>query len=304
MKTLILSDVHDKIDCAQFAINLEKPDKIIFLGDQWDSWDDTVTICRKTTDWVKEKLNDKRCIFLGGNHDLSYIYSHNPFCRCSGFSIEKKIAIHDILTKEDFDKFKLFHIDNGILFSHAGLSASWLKEYIANPFEYTLDNLGSFLQQRGAQCKILLENGSRDVLVGAGFDRGGDQKVGGITWNDFSNHICIPNVFQVVGHSICKVPDFKTLNRDGYAVYHSPQDKYLTKSLFERGASLNLDTNLHHYATIEDDTFNIFEIIHVEQYAEIYKNLEPAYHVTNTRPQKRYIYSKGKRIFSRKLEEM
>ena len=72
-------------------------------------------------------------------------------------------------------------------------------------------------------------------LLRAGWVRGGDQAKGGCTWLDWDEEFeDIPGVPQIVGHTIGKEPRWK-------------------------GASLCLDTQLRHYAVIEDGKVTVKE---------------------------------------------
>ena len=44
MKTLIIPDIHTRFDVAESFIDKERPDNVVFLGDYFDTFDDTLEI--------------------------------------------------------------------------------------------------------------------------------------------------------------------------------------------------------------------------------------------------------------------
>lgn len=98
--------------------------KSILLGDYWDSFNvpglDQVEAFYKWMEFAK-KTNS---ICLMGNHDEHYLYL-SPNNRCSGFQEEYKILIHNIMV-EYKDVFKYAHYQDGILYTHAGVT----EEYV------------------------------------------------------------------------------------------------------------------------------------------------------------------------------
>ncbi len=137
--TLILPDIHNKVDRADFIIRSVGADKIICLGDVFDDFNDTVNDAQKSAYWLKKRLNQENFILLKNNHDLGYEYPNNPYAECSGFTRFKSIAINDILTKEDWNKSKWYHFQDGYFFSHAGLNYSFVNNLEVKQIEGFLE---------------------------------------------------------------------------------------------------------------------------------------------------------------------
>lgn len=203
-KVLILSDVHDSINKAQKALDkyVKDCDKIIQLGDIFDSWEGETKEAKASAKWLKEKMTEysERWIQLYGNHDMDYHFSHNVHLQCPGFTHEKCRIINSILTHEDWDKFKLFHYEDGFYFSHAGI----------HPYVFTHPVKGLTLEVIQEYCDQAMEAARMKVahpVTTAGQGRYGRQYRGGITWLDwFSEFKPIDNFNQVVGHSYYERP--------------------------------------------------------------------------------------------------
>ena len=80
-KTIIISDIHNDYFTAEKIIKKENPDKIIFLGDYFDDFDDTVKDSENTAKWLVKSLKQENRIHLIGNHDLSYM-TDNSNLKC------------------------------------------------------------------------------------------------------------------------------------------------------------------------------------------------------------------------------
>ena len=92
--TLILPDIHNKVDRADFMIRSVGADKVICLGDVFDDFNDNVNDAQKSAGWFKKMLDRDNFICLKSNHDLGYEYPTNPYAECSGFTRVKSAAIN------------------------------------------------------------------------------------------------------------------------------------------------------------------------------------------------------------------
>lgn len=101
-------------------------DKIVFVGDYVDSFDvpsSVILYNLKEIIDLKQKLGD-RVVLLLGNHDIQYFVKGK---RCSGHRIELQ---HDLeqLFNEHLDLFQMAYQHKDHLWTHAGVSQSWLNE--------------------------------------------------------------------------------------------------------------------------------------------------------------------------------
>lgn len=254
-KTLIIPDLHNKIEKADAIIANESHDSIVFLGDNFDEFEDTPEDVRRTAIWLKESLNDPKRIHLKGNHDLSYMYSFNSAVSCSGFTREKDYHINQVMNREDWDKMKWYHAQDNILFSHAGLSAKLIKKYgpgVGKDGIQTIEQTVSWLDGEIHKALERLDNKEPHWLYGCGWSRGGHQSIGGLTWGDFNiDHLPTPFI-QCFGHSPHPKVDL-CLRKPGEAhIEYVAVDEVGDRKLSDYWWSLDLDTHLNGYAIIDN----------------------------------------------------
>lgn len=192
---VVVPDIHHKHKRIQNLLDNIEYNKAIFIGDYYDDFHDSDLEAAETTKWLKRSLQNPRHIHLLGNHDLPY-YTNGNGLFCSGYTPWKNQAINKIMTKEDWDKLKTFHLqtinNKKFLFTHAGLTNSLLKTDV--------ENLRAFLNKADKRFRNNpLDGGNWMTYVG--FAVGGDRPKGGIFW-------CRPREFspteglcQIFGHT-------------------------------------------------------------------------------------------------------
>jgi hypothetical protein len=190
-KILIVPDVHGRTFWHRATELVDKVDQIVFLGDYLDPYPHEGISFDEAFEEFNEILEFKKeypdlVTLLVGNHDMHYII--NEFMNCSRRNIEMQGQLHD-LYNSNLDLFKLIHIEDDWIFSHAGVYKNWMEKY-----EFTLDdlNLQTFL------------NSHWPALEDLSWYRGGDNSVGSCIWADIResvNYDLIPNYKQVVGHT-------------------------------------------------------------------------------------------------------
>lgn len=281
MRTLVLSDIHNRIIRAQSIIDKVPHDKLVLTGDYFDNHGEgayAVEYARDTAVWLKEKiLHNPKAVALLGNHDNSYIFDTNIHFRCSGYTPYKSIAINDVLTSEDKSKFGVYHIDQNHVFSHAGLTSKLWKDYSSKFVEQseTETKLEFFDRVMKVVSNEAIEaaNANNNVeLFGAGWERGGFQQYGGINWVDWNTFGPVNGINQIVGHSIRRVPQILLQHKHGGFVKQDVTEHYKpldTANKLDKpfsteylSVSYDLDTQSNHYAVIEDGIVNIYDAIY------------------------------------------
>lgn len=140
MRILVLGDTHGRGFWKSIK-DIQKWDKIIFIGDYLDSFDidpETQIINFKEICHFKEENPDK-AVLLIGNHDEHYF----PFMGNSGTSgYNSKFApTYGHLLETYKDLLQMAHNEDNILFSHAGVGETWLKEsYLNFPEDYSFSS--------------------------------------------------------------------------------------------------------------------------------------------------------------------
>lgn len=209
-KVLLISDIHQDIDWVEKVLFQESPDRVIWMGDWFDSHKpvDKIFGARQTAKWLKERIeNNPKDVFLFGNHDFPY-YEVAPACRrhtnkrhiytyCSGFTNSKAKEINKELTEEHWQRFLPFcFVNNEYVISHAGISSHWWP--VANTDDIpTL----AFVYDKAMTAVVNARSYPMDILD-AGLARGGNAVVGGFTWLDWDEEFTDEIPFaQIVGHT-------------------------------------------------------------------------------------------------------
>lgn len=198
-KILVIGDVHQKLNRLNLALE-NWQDKIIFLGDYFDDFQDSPKDAEKTAKWLKESLTIPNRIHLIGNHDFHYMIRPKGITYCSGFSPEKYDAINNILKPEDWNKLKFFHHEKEIYwFSHAGISYKWFSHPVHG---VTLRGIEEVISKAQIDIEGQIYNSSNFfALWGADFYRGGRFDKGGLLWCDWRNIDFFKGITQIVGHT-------------------------------------------------------------------------------------------------------
>ena len=264
MKYLLIHDIHNKVKIADQITELNKGnyDKVIYGGDYFDSFHDNEHMARETAIWLKEKLADKNNIMCLANHDQAYLWKHNAYMSCSGFCGRKAKAIYEILTKEELLQLKLFYRLDNILFAHAGVSKLLLdymvKKGYSDEFNYDIDTIESKLQEWATKANECASVNYTHPIYEAGYERGGTQSTGGLTWCGFGEYEPIKGIVGIFGHSPVFPNHFgiKLCNeKTKYAQISYPEKESRNLDhLYSYGFGINLDSHLEGYAIYDDFT--------------------------------------------------
>lgn len=201
---LIIPDIHGR-NFWKKAVeeNMDKVDRIIFLGDYLDPypWEsitrkEAISNFQEIIDFKSEN-RDKVVLFVG-NHDLAYIDKKNYIVRSRYDSSNARHIEEMFRSHRSF--FQLAHEeligDKRYLFTHAGLQIGWYKKHEKLIGELTINGMNHLL---GIPSGI-------KALCEASWSRGGWDQFGSIVWNDVTDcgsHVNdeLPWDRQVFGHS-------------------------------------------------------------------------------------------------------
>lgn len=251
--TLILPDIHHRIELAEKIIKAVDPDQTVMIGDYFDDWNDTPEMVKNTTEWIEYSVNKPDRILCFGNHDLMYAFANRSF-QCSGYEDWKYYIIHDTLDgKKVWDKFKYYYIlDNTWFISHAGLHKFNLPQSISDLYldrSLFLNKISTYLDE-----EIIKGHRNESWIFRAGYSRGGNQRVGGITWCDFDREFNpIRGLNSICGHTPDSMVRWANLSENDPKVKFirdvdfSPSIKDINNP--QNSFNLCLDTNTGHYAT-------------------------------------------------------
>lgn len=223
MRTLIIPDIHTRFDIAESIIDKENPDKIVFLGDYFDNWDDSPEIAHQVALWLKESLKDPKRTHLIGNHDISYITNgSNP---CSGWNGAKQMFINRV--KINWKSLQYYTFVDDWICTHAGVSKEFYDAFNVNDL-----NVKNFL--------LFMKEKYDYRLHMCSYTRGGNDSYPGILWCDYGEFIDIPNTKQIFGHTKGPV---RRLEHKNISAEH-----------------ICLDSALHDYAIYENGKMEIFRV--------------------------------------------
>lgn len=133
MKRIILGDIHGHLDIFEEIYNKENPDEVILLGDYFDSRtvkaEDQYACFEKILEKRKEHKKNKpgKFVMIIGNHDFQYMSNE----RYSGYNVSTYLQWHDKLNellKKGVLTFAFIDRKNKTIYSHAGITNTWLNE--------------------------------------------------------------------------------------------------------------------------------------------------------------------------------
>lgn len=266
MRILILSDLHLRHHAAEELISKVEHDKVIFLGDYFDQFNDSPIQNQEAAQWLKESLTKENRIHLWGNHDIHYGLS-SQFA-CSGYEQPKDYAINQVMQAEDWKKLKFWHYEDGFFFSHGGFKYQLFKgicsrqHFSTNLVNNTPEKVLEVLNAEWMYAANQLAGNMWPVLLAPGMSRGGDFQHGGLLWCDVNEFHPIPNFNQVFGHTPVRIPcflyttkgEFHTRMFVGYTDFHKIDKSTLSSY------NLALDTHGRHYAILENGVINVYAV--------------------------------------------
>ena len=217
MKTVIIGDIHGR-DCWKQIVIDEQPDRVIFIGDYFDSYDD-YTAAEQMWNFeqiinfklIRESVQSE-VIILVGNHDFHYVDGSEHY---SGYQFGAAPGINDLLFNNMKHMQMAYEMD-GYLFTHAGVSNDWYT-YWMKMLHLEGDNVADNINE-------MWKASSRPFRF-AGFNPYGDSKESSPIWIrpkslQKANRDTFRDQFiQVVGHTQQKKVDIKGKSSGGRYYY-------------------------------------------------------------------------------------
>ena len=142
MKTIIIGDTHGRSTWKDI-IAQEQADRVIFLGDYFDSFDIDPVVQQYNFKEIIEFKEKSECevILLIGNHDFHYYPGGETY---SGYRAGAAPINRQLLQENKHHLQMCYQLDN-ILFTHAGIGYNWLTHQ--NKYEPGVDpgNIADFV---------------------------------------------------------------------------------------------------------------------------------------------------------------
>jgi len=205
MKILVIPDIHGRCFWRLHSDNIDKYDKVVFLGDYVDPYEpENITVEDAISNFkniieFKNKFPNK-VILLLGNHDLHYASA--LFNKYASGGRMSTLYYNDIkqLFDDNHDLFQIAYDTPNILFTHAGFMQNWAYKYMG--VEPTAESLNKFWNENDLT-----------YFTDISFVRGGYANVGSCVWSDVSekleyneNNELINNTgvdkYQIFGHTL------------------------------------------------------------------------------------------------------
>jgi hypothetical protein len=200
MKTIALGDTHGRTTWKTIIAN-NIFDKIIFVGDYFDSHDDInseqqINNFNEIITYKQQNLN--KVVLLLGNHDYHYLAAVKE--SYSSYQHNQRKAFQSILQLAvDNDLIKMCCIEGNLLFSHAGFTKTWCKNNLEN--DYISDPL-MFQQSVNSLLKTNIK--AFGFTMGDNCSHTGDDVTQSPIWVRPRSLFIdkIDNYIQIVGHTI------------------------------------------------------------------------------------------------------
>jgi len=211
MKIAIISDIHQTTHWENIIEQKNDFDKIIFLGDEFDCW---------TNEWPLQMDNAKNIInfkmdnfdkvdLCWSNHATSYFLDE----QCSGYQ-----KVHAIDIKEFYNKYKhlykVVYVYDKWIFSHAGVSAKWMKSCGIND----VHEINRLFEERP------------NFFRWVGPDGNGNNSNEGPLWirpEALANNF-VKDFNQATGHSEIIMPKIMKVYKTLLVLCDTPQHNYIT----------------------------------------------------------------------------
>jgi len=128
MKICVIGDIHGRVNWMWLYANYHLFDRIVFLGDILDSKEISAATQLSNFQQLMKFIREHKdiCDIVLGNHDLSYI--DPTLYQCAGYDMHMMIDA-STLFEDNKDLFSMAVEHDGYLFTHAGLSLTWLAKY-------------------------------------------------------------------------------------------------------------------------------------------------------------------------------
>jgi predicted phosphodiesterase len=237
MKTVLIGDIHGHDSWKQIIQQEQDADRIIFVGDYFDSFTVPGLIqCQNFQDIIEFKTTtDKEVVLMIGNHDYHY-FPEIGENGTSGYQAVMAPTINHIINTNREHLQLAYQFDDFIV-THAGLSSEWLDDTLVGwTKENVVEKVNELFKYQPKKIeyrsfKYYGEDNTKGVLSG-GY---GNETYQGPLWIRpralmASNYDTLRNeIRQIVGHTPQKQIDIKGMSTGGryYFVDTLPRE-YLT----------------------------------------------------------------------------
>lgn len=147
MKIVVIGDIHGSKKWKKIVEKEENADKIIFIGDYFDSFDfKPIEQIENYKNIHEYKLNNPAKVeLLIGNHDFHYMSGIED--EYSGYNREVAYQYNELIQNSLNENFlKICHVEDKFMFTHAGVSKTWLESVDIENDENIVDNINELFK--------------------------------------------------------------------------------------------------------------------------------------------------------------
>lgn len=148
MRTIVIGDLHGR-DCWKQIVNFEEHDRVIFVGDYFDSFDIPYDIqINNFLDLIEyKKTSGKEVVLIIGNHDIHYFPYINDTAT-AGYQFKYAHLISQIIDNNK-DHLQIAYGFDDFLFTHSGISVEFMDNNYPKWNENTIvDDLNMLFQYK------------------------------------------------------------------------------------------------------------------------------------------------------------
>lgn len=129
MKIIAIGDTHGRDVWKQIVEKESDADRIVFIGDYFDTFSKELRGTRELENFKEivafKRENLDKVVLLIGNHDFHYMdFAMEQY---SGFN-DRFAQMFSKLLYDARDVMQICHIEDGVMFTHAGVTNRWLLD--------------------------------------------------------------------------------------------------------------------------------------------------------------------------------
>ena len=146
MKTVIIGDIHGR-SVWKLITQIEKPDRVIFIGDYFDSYDisgvEQIHNFKEIIEYKEKGICET--ILLIGNHDYHY-FPEIGDVGTSGYQRTLAPSITQVIDENRHHLQMAYQMDE-FLFTHAGVSSDFMNSVFGDEFGWKVENIAMDLNE-------------------------------------------------------------------------------------------------------------------------------------------------------------
>jgi len=140
MKTVVIGDIHGR-SVWKLIVETEKPDRVIFIGDYFDSFDipgiEQIHNFKEIIEYKEKGVCET--ILLIGNHDYHY-FPEIGNVGTSGYQTTLAPSITQVIDENRYHLQMAYQMDE-YLFTHAGVSSAFMDSVFGDEYGWKVENI-------------------------------------------------------------------------------------------------------------------------------------------------------------------